>query len=154
MILREPATCKFCGCDVVLRIDSDCERFNVESWKKIAACNRCADARRLMYQSVDRIMSAAAGWRQQILYGDEQKGDVRAPFQNKFTFLTKVYCQACCEAFRQPNQWEPKLLNDLMQRPQNAYAILKDYQSSFKPLVVQAEPPPELAPTLPEMDPF
>jgi hypothetical protein len=142
-------TCKFCGVAVNLKVHKNCPPTDIEIWKPSAACNPCADARRRMYQTLDQTTDLAAKWRS--VRGTSAEDEMEPKIRLAFTMLTKAYCAACCVAFRQPNRWEPRMLNDLMSRPQNAYAILKDYEASFKPLIASTEEQqPE--PPLPEME--
>jgi|SRR6266446_582671 len=51
--------CKFCGTAVELELDEDgLKMFTIETWKDMAACNRCADfleARRGMYRTIKTL---------------------------------------------------------------------------------------------------
>lgn len=138
---RHQARCKFCGVWLTIRIADDYPGSQLTSLLAMAACNTCADYRRAMYQLRDKITHDAGVWRNLIISGNQGPKEIQL-ISEKFEALTKKFCTACCGAHRVANVWSPGLAKSLVDRPQHAYAILKDYEATFKPLHVEPEPEP------------
>ena len=123
--------CKFCGQPRVLTCDipSDCPPVNLEKWKKMLVCDSCADferARRDTEENIRRQCMALNVVRVSPVKV-EKMAEVEQKCRTNLVFLTKRLAELICKRNRRPIQWEPEVVEFIMQNPTDPWPVLNRF---------------------------
>lgn len=104
--------CKFCGADVTLEFDTEAlKMMRLETWKAMAACNRCADFMSYRYKAYEQIRIAA------LLYQRCKATDVnrKALLLSQLEELLKNWLTVMNEYFRLNITWDSAVMNSFLE---------------------------------------
>ena len=110
-----PGKCKFCGYVLQLEIDDDCPVQKVNSWKAMAACNRCADFRMACMKLGDAAKFVLGKLHDSV--GTKKESDVRQRTQDRLVEITKRLMRVVCEHHKVECYWEDSIVSELMDNP-------------------------------------
>jgi len=121
--------CRYCKLEATIPLDDEgLDMFQVEKFKPILCCNRCADSIVARRAVVDRIKKAV-----ELLIIQRHSSNpenvvvVTKNVREALTVLTKRYATLVNEYFKKPNMWHADFVDLLMDKPRYYETILKDY---------------------------
>jgi len=97
--------------------------FNLDYWKSLAACNRCADFREKKRSLIDFIIAWSIHWsrhlNKQYTLSKEQVDRMSATI----TACTQKYADLLCTFHRTPHSWTQEFADDIMREPTKLFTI-------------------------------
>jgi len=124
------ANCKFCRIPVTLKIDPDAlGMFNMETWKAMAACNRCADYHTDRLATSRAVYDTAMKHLRSVQANDEAKADKH---RSKLTELTRKLANLASKHYRVGLTWEPSWVDQLIDQPENAFKACSWYERQMR----------------------
>lgn len=107
--------CKFCGLPGSAEAGEGASMFDVERWRTILACNRCADYRVSTRTLCDKIHTTCAF----LLFGRNGRPEVKSEdkFRVKLTDLTKQLATVACKHRWIQNIWDVAFVDMLIEKP-------------------------------------
>lgn len=148
--------CKFCHAPVNLEIEQEglnvFEGFSVGFLKSIAACNRCADYREKKRGLTEKLAAYLVDWARdqskQVRLGDAERKNLIESIE----FNARKYSELVHRFHRIKFEWDPALVQLLMDRPNHTTAVLAMYERTVaRPPCPPPEPEqPELQTTHPD----
>ena len=123
--------CKFCGKhgSVSAEIDPAIE-VQSQKWAAMMACNRCSDHMVANYRYRGIITGWCYEWNYSRRTAFAQDQEIR--IREKLVKFTKKYAENACAYFNALNQWEPYIVDALMNEPERSLTILHDYYRKVK----------------------
>ena len=124
------AFCKFCSCHVTLKIDPESlGMWNMETWKAMAACNRCADyhtarlaTARFAHTLAMRFMRAEAANDSELM--EAQRSKIIEATRKLATLASKHY--------RAGFTWESDWVTQITEQPQNTFKMCSFYEAQMR----------------------
>lgn len=126
--------CKFCGVSGSVEVDDlDTSLFQVEKWKPVLVCNRCADYYEAKRGLMDRVRACCIT----VIQTRQQKNKdeifkVEGAARSKLESLTKKLATLVCDYYRKPNFWHNEFVVLLMDMPEKYWAACSEYIRSVK----------------------
>lgn len=121
-----PATCKFCRIPVTLKIDPDAlGMFNVETWKAMAACNRCADYHTARLATSRSIYDTAM---RHLRASQAEDSERMAKHRNRLTEQTRKLATLASKHYKVGFTWEADWVTQLIDQPENAFKACSWYE--------------------------
>jgi hypothetical protein len=120
------AKCKFCHCDVTLKIHPDAlDMFNMDVWVKLAACNRCADYHYKRIAITSAIQAAAF----KILANPKsEQADAQ---RGKLEMLTRRLAQNSAFHYKTALAWDQDWVAQIIETPHKATSMCLFYERSM-----------------------
>lgn len=124
--------CKFCSAPVTLELGEEMlEFFNLDYWKSLSACNRCADYREKKRGLIDRIVDRSVVWlrhqNHQLRLNETEAEELR----KSIVGATQKYADLICKFYRHHFSWEPDFAQQIMDNPVNTMRILSFFEGSI-----------------------
>ena len=124
--------CKFCGRKGTAHYHEDAGVENVEFWKSLLACNRCADfhsARLRLFRSITDVCTHVV----QARTGNfKNREELETRSREILESSTKKLCELVSNFYRLTNLWSNDFVEVLMERPDAAWNSLEFYVSRRK----------------------
>jgi hypothetical protein len=132
--MRIDYTCKFCHKPGWLDFDSEQGiEFQIESWKKMLCCNRCADfmvEKRRIFDSVAKVCRIVEVTR--CTFKTSVITETESKAMEKLTRITKKFAAIVCDYCRKSNVWDTELPQMILDYPARSGQILNDYIRHIK----------------------
>jgi hypothetical protein len=121
------AHCKFCHCSVTLQVHPDAvEMFkDMDAWKKMTACNRCADyhsARLTITRAIQAIANKLLA---------SQKQDQIEQAKSRFTELTRKLASNASTHYDATLVWDQDWVEQIIGNPPKATSMCLFYERSL-----------------------
>lgn len=126
--------CKFCRLKSAVEIDdTDHIMFQVDKWKPLLCCNRCADYMVAKRTLIDKVASASVLLsRSRLSETGATLLKVEAAIRERFTVLTKLFATLVCDYYRKQNVWEEAFVDMLMDCPDKFWQIVQQYAKGIR----------------------
>lgn len=134
--------CKFCRAPVTLEIDDAIlEIYTLDSWKAMAACNRCADFLVKKHRLIDLVAGNAIQWSRHKMEQNPLDREQQEKLRVSLEAFLKTFCAHICEFYRVQFTFENDFTIQIMERPWKFGAMMKFYEKSIarlakKPFVI------------------
>jgi len=129
--------CKFCGSKRVLECDTppDCPPMDLDKWKKMLVCDGCADFERARRDTEDNIRKQCIALVivRKSRVKVEKLDEVEQKCRENLVFLTKRLSELICKRNRRPMQWEPEVVEFIMQKPQDPWPVVNRFKRTLMP---------------------
>ncbi len=134
--------CQFCQRPGVAYYDDSCPGMHLDVWRKILACNHCADFREGVNRFTESIARSARSFAiLQTSKLPEIRTESARTTREKLTVKTKDFAAHVCKFHHITNQWEEDFVEIIMERPDMVLRLLKDYERRIAKIAEDAHAP-------------
>lgn len=123
-----PATCKFCGCSVAVKMDEAAfDMFKVDYWLSLAACNWCADYRSKLLVFIDALHHLVSLHSQCDFMSENAAKGARPQLRERIEVCTKQLCRMVDRHWKVTTPWTNEFVDILIEKPDHVRQIVLDY---------------------------
>lgn len=119
------AQCKFCRVPLTLSGDDECPPLQVEKWMPLICCNRCGSFREWWRRKIKQVVEVCYNWA--VLPGHKREA-ARMQYEQEIEVLTRAMAAVVCQHHRVGVTWERDFVAQLMERPDKAEFICRQYE--------------------------
>lgn len=126
-------TCKACKKPGAVVVNDGIEMFTIQKWLPLLCCNRCADyleSRRKLRESIMRASVTLS--RARIVATGQDLLNIEAKIRESLVGHTKRLTTVVADYCHKVNAWEVEVVNMLMDKPGEAFAICRQYANLIK----------------------
>ena len=127
--------CKICGKQGTSSYDPKCPIKDLKAWVSMLTCNPCHDFRS-EFRRVGNLIANASYKLMQSRTTLQNDGE--AKIRPVIDQLTKKVCSVVCNHYRVTNVWDQSFVDQIMEKPDRAWAFIHFYRKGVEQLAKQA----------------
>lgn len=136
------ANCKFCKVPIVAEAHPDCPELNLKAWLPLLCCNRCGEFQQWLRKMIGWTRKTCVAWSTRPHKAREaSRGETHEELQR----ITRRIAEVVCKFHWIETVWELDFVEQLMERPDRAEAIVKLYEGACRRESLRSRSQPEVS---------